>query len=141
MLGGYYGHGKVEESLKLFQEIMEQDLVPNQVAFLSPLSACSHGSIVGRDRRTYHKSPHIKNNLELCRTLLKDGPTLVLPSNAYAASGRWDEIGSIRRNMRVLTVEKNTVLSWIEAKKDIHVFYSGEQSHPKVMRCKLSCID
>ncbi|KAE9606755.1 putative pentatricopeptide [Lupinus albus] len=46
MLGGYYGHGKVEESLKLFQEIMEQDLVPNQVAFLSPLSACSHGRLV-----------------------------------------------------------------------------------------------
>ncbi|KAE9596633.1 putative DYW domain-containing protein [Lupinus albus] len=32
--------------------------------------------------------------------------------------------------MRGLMVEKDPGLSWIEAKKDIHVFSSGDISHP-----------
>ncbi|XP_028764014.1 pentatricopeptide repeat-containing protein At3g50420 [Neltuma alba] len=42
MLGGYSRHGMVVEALKLLEEILEQGLIPNQVTFLSLLSACSH---------------------------------------------------------------------------------------------------
>ncbi|KAL1316300.1 hypothetical protein AAHE18_15G056600 [Arachis hypogaea] len=46
MLGGYSRHGMVEEAFKLFEEILEQGLIPDQVTFLSLLSACSHCRLV-----------------------------------------------------------------------------------------------
>ncbi|KAE9596634.1 putative tetratricopeptide-like helical domain-containing protein [Lupinus albus] len=39
-------HGMAEEALKLFQEILEKGLVPNEVTFLSLLSACTHSRLV-----------------------------------------------------------------------------------------------
>ncbi|XP_061341337.1 pentatricopeptide repeat-containing protein At3g50420 [Gastrolobium bilobum] len=190
MLGGYSHHGMVEEALKLFEEILEQGLVPDQVTFLSLLSTCSHNRLVEQGKFLWNymnliglvpgpkhyscmvtllsraalleeaeeiikKSPYIEDNLELWRTLLsacvinknlnvgvhaaeevlrldaKDGPTLVLLSNLYAASGKWDKVAEIRRNMRGLMLEKDPGLSWIEAKNNIHVFSSGDQSHRK----------
>ncbi|KAF1874730.1 hypothetical protein Lal_00007344 [Lupinus albus] len=188
MLGGYSRHGMAEEALKLFQEILEKGLVPNEVTFLSLLSACTHSRLVEQGKFIWNymniiglvpgpkhyscmvtllsraalleeaeelitKSPTV-DNVELWRTLLsacvinknlkvgvhaaeevlkldtEDGPTLVLLSNLYATAGRWDEVAEIRRNMRGLMVEKDPGLSWIEAKKDIHVFSSGDISHP-----------
>ncbi|KAK7252855.1 hypothetical protein RIF29_37098 [Crotalaria pallida] len=189
MLGGYSRHGMVKETLNLFEEILEQGLVPNEVTFLSLLSGCSHSKLVEQGKFIWNymnsiglvpgpkhyscmvtlfsraalleeaeelitKSPYIEDNLELWRTLLsacvinknlkvgvhaaeevltmdaEDGPTLVLLSNLYADAGRWDEVAKIRRNMRGLMVEKDPGLSWIEAKKDVHMFSSGDQSHP-----------
>ncbi|MED6120603.1 hypothetical protein PIB30_022261 [Stylosanthes scabra] len=46
MLGGYSRHGMVEEAFKLFEEILEQGFIPDQVTFLSLLSACSHCRLV-----------------------------------------------------------------------------------------------
>ncbi|KAK2372749.1 pentatricopeptide repeat-containing protein [Trifolium repens] len=191
MLGGYSRHGMVDDALKLFEEIIKQGLVPNQVTFLSLLSACSHSRLVEQGKLLWNymnriglvpgpklyscmvtllsraalleeaeeiinKSPYFEDNIELWRTLLsacvinknlkvgvraaeevlrlnaEDGPTLVLLSNLYAAAGRWDEVAEIRRKMKGLMLEKDPGLSWIEAKNDIHVFSSGDQSHPKV---------
>lgn len=191
MLGGYSHHGMVEEALKLFEEILEQGLVPDQVTFLSLLSLCSHSRLVDQGKVLWNhmnsiglvpgpkhyscmvtllsraalleeaeeiikKSPCFEDNLDLWRILLsacvinknlkvgvhaadevlrldaEDGPTLVLLSNLYAAAGRWDEVAKIRTNMRGLMLEKDPGLSWIEAKGDIHVFSSGDQSHPMV---------
>ena len=65
------------------------------------------------------------------RLKAEDGPTLVLLSNLYAVARRWDKVAEIRRNVRGLMLEKDPGLSWIEAKNDIHVLSSGDQSHPK----------
>ncbi|PRQ47814.1 putative tetratricopeptide-like helical domain-containing protein [Rosa chinensis] len=46
MLGGYSQHGMAEEALKLFFEIQKHGLVPDQVTFLSLLSACNHSGLV-----------------------------------------------------------------------------------------------
>lgn len=191
MLGGYSRHGMVMEALKLFEEILEQGLTPNQVTFLSLLSACSYSRLVEKGKFLWNymnnislipgpkhyscmvtllsraalleeaeemikKSPYIEDNLELWRSLLsacvingnlkvgvraadevlrldaEQGPTLILLSNLYAAVGRWAEVAEIRRKMKGLTLQKDPGLSWIEAKHDIHVFSSGDQSHPKV---------
>lgn len=191
MLGGYSHHGRVEEALTLFEDILEQGLIPDQVTFLSLLSACSNRRLVEQGKFFWNymnsmglvpgpkhyscmvtllsraalleeaediikESPYIEDNLELWRTLLsacvinknlkvgvhaaeevlrvdaQDGPTLVLLSNLYASAGRWVEVAEIRRNMKGLRLEKDPGLSWIEAKNDIHVFTSGDQSHPRV---------
>ncbi|KAI9088922.1 hypothetical protein K1719_029201 [Acacia pycnantha] len=192
MLGGYSRHGMVVEALELLDEIFQQGLIPNQVTFLSLLSACSHSRSVEKARFLWNymgniglipgpkhyscmvnllsraalleeaediinKSPYVKDNLELWRTLLsaciingnlemglraadevlkldaEQGPTLVLLSNLCAAAGRWGDVAEIRKKMKGLMLRKEPGLSWIEAKHDISVFSSGDQSHPKIV--------
>ncbi|KAF8405111.1 hypothetical protein HHK36_010009 [Tetracentron sinense] len=50
MLGGYGHHGKAEEALKLFDQIIAKDLRPDHITFVSLLSACSHCGLVERGR-------------------------------------------------------------------------------------------
>ncbi|XVE87208.1 hypothetical protein DITRI_Ditri18aG0097700 [Diplodiscus trichospermus] len=50
MLGAYSLHGMAEDALKLFEEILKHELRPDQVTFLSLLSACSHGGFVERGK-------------------------------------------------------------------------------------------
>ncbi|CAK9185442.1 unnamed protein product [Ilex paraguariensis] len=46
LLGGYGLHGKAEEALRVFSEIPKHGLRPDQVTFLSMLSACGHCGLV-----------------------------------------------------------------------------------------------
>ncbi|PRQ55915.1 putative tetratricopeptide-like helical domain-containing protein [Rosa chinensis] len=46
ILGGYSQHGMAEEALKLYFEIQKHGLLPDQVTFLSLLSACNHSGLV-----------------------------------------------------------------------------------------------
>ncbi|XP_022775233.1 pentatricopeptide repeat-containing protein At3g50420 isoform X2 [Durio zibethinus] len=50
VLGAYSLHGMAEDALKLFEEILKHELRPDQVTFLSLLSACSHGGLVDRGK-------------------------------------------------------------------------------------------
>ncbi|KAF7134831.1 hypothetical protein RHSIM_Rhsim08G0108600 [Rhododendron simsii] len=46
ILGGYSHHGKADEALKVFEEILKHSLEPDQVTFIFLLSACSHCGFV-----------------------------------------------------------------------------------------------
>ncbi|PSS14300.1 Pentatricopeptide repeat-containing protein [Actinidia chinensis var. chinensis] len=46
ILSGYSHHGKAKEALKVFDEILEHNLRPDQVTFISLLAACSHCGLV-----------------------------------------------------------------------------------------------
>ncbi|KAE8695924.1 salicylic acid-binding protein 2-like [Hibiscus syriacus] len=48
MIGAYSLHGMAEDALRLFDEILKHELKPDQVTFLSLLSACSHSGLVER---------------------------------------------------------------------------------------------
>ncbi|TYJ04116.1 hypothetical protein E1A91_A12G072100v1 [Gossypium mustelinum] len=50
MLGAYSLHGMAENALKLFDKILKHELRPDQVTFLSLLSACSHSGLVERGK-------------------------------------------------------------------------------------------
>ncbi|KAI4327505.1 hypothetical protein L6164_019955 [Bauhinia variegata] len=50
MLGGYGRHGMIMEAFKLLEGILEQGLIPDQVTFLSLLSACSHSRLVEKGK-------------------------------------------------------------------------------------------
>lgn len=180
-----------EEALKLFFDIQKHGLVPDQVTFLSLLSACNHSGLVEVGKFLWNcmkengippgpkhyscmvsllsrarllneaeeliiKSPFNEDNLELWRTLLssciinknlemgvhaaeqalkldaQDGATHILLSNLYAASEKWDDVVEIRKRIKVLTLEKDPGLSWIEDKRNIQVFSSGVQSRKDV---------
>lgn len=150
-------HSKLVEQGRLLWSYMNSiGLVPGPKHYSCMVTLLSRAALLEEAEEIIKKSPYLEDNVDLWRTLLgacvlnkslkvgvhaaeevlrlnaEDGPTLVLLSNLYAAAGRWDEVAEIRRNMRGLMMEKDPGLSWIEAKNDIHVFSSGDQSHPKV---------
>ncbi|CAA6657762.1 unnamed protein product [Spirodela intermedia] len=50
MLGGHGHHGNAEQAFELFERMMKQGTGPDQVTFLSLLSACDHRGLVERGR-------------------------------------------------------------------------------------------
>ncbi|KAF8379134.1 hypothetical protein HHK36_028563 [Tetracentron sinense] len=60
-----------------------------------------------------------------------NAPAHVLLCNIYAATGRHCEEGMIRKEMGLKGVRKVPGCSWILLKGKVHVFFSGERSHPK----------
>ncbi|KAF8012445.1 hypothetical protein BT93_I0568 [Corymbia citriodora subsp. variegata] len=50
MLGGYGYHGLAEKALELFDEILVAGILPDQVTFLSALSACNHSCLVNEGK-------------------------------------------------------------------------------------------
>ncbi|KAL3722230.1 hypothetical protein ACJRO7_034579 [Eucalyptus globulus] len=54
MLGGYGYHGLAEKALELFDEILVAGLLPDQVTFLSALSACNHSSLVKEGKNLWN---------------------------------------------------------------------------------------
>lgn len=55
----------------------------------------------------------------------------VLLGNIYSAEGRWVERGRIRKKMKIMRVQKDTGMSWIEIGKETCVFAVDSLIHPK----------
>ncbi|XP_073011538.1 pentatricopeptide repeat-containing protein At1g11290, chloroplastic [Typha latifolia] len=53
MIDGYGSHGFVEAAIKLFEAMKDSPVKPNDVTFLSVLSACSHCGLVDKGRRYF----------------------------------------------------------------------------------------
>ncbi|KAI3459523.1 hypothetical protein Pfo_016186 [Paulownia fortunei] len=54
----------------------------------------------------------------------------VLLSNVYIAAGRWKDAEKLRITMRKKGMKKKAACSWVEVKKKVHVFVSGDENHP-----------
>ncbi|XP_017238511.2 pentatricopeptide repeat-containing protein At2g27610 [Daucus carota subsp. sativus] len=54
----------------------------------------------------------------------------VLLSNLYAAAGKWQEKGKVRKLMDERKVKKEAGYSWIEVKRKTYSFLAGDRSHP-----------
>ncbi|KDP31879.1 hypothetical protein JCGZ_12340 [Jatropha curcas] len=57
--------------------------------------------------------------------------TYVTMANIYATAGMWSEVAKIRKTMDERGVVKKPGLSWIEIKREVHVFLVGDTSHPR----------
>ncbi|XP_043706039.1 pentatricopeptide repeat-containing protein At5g56310 [Telopea speciosissima] len=57
-----------------------------------------------------------------------------LLSNIYAALGRWNEVGMVRKDMRDKGVKKIPGGSSIEMNNKVHDFVAGDKSHPQSAR-------
>ncbi|XP_078430565.1 pentatricopeptide repeat (PPR) superfamily protein [Wolffia australiana] len=53
ILGGHGLHGEADAALKLFEKMVGRGVEPDQVSFLSLLSACDHGGLVDRGRAVW----------------------------------------------------------------------------------------
>ncbi|XP_057456356.1 putative pentatricopeptide repeat-containing protein At3g18840 [Lotus japonicus] len=68
---------------------------------------------------------------ELLKVEADNGSRYVQLANVYAAEGKWNEMGRIRKEMRGKEATKLPGCSWIYVENGIHVFTSGDTSHSK----------
>ncbi|KAF3788629.1 Pentatricopeptide repeat-containing protein [Nymphaea thermarum] len=115
----------------LIEEAEELALVmpfpPDRAVWRVLLSACMlHGnSVVGErvGRRAIESRDKDGENEE-------DASLYVLLCNIYSGKARWHEAGRIRRELHELRVQKEAGQSWIGIAQHLHVFVSGDQTHP-----------
>ncbi|XP_077233484.1 pentatricopeptide repeat (PPR) superfamily protein [Tasmannia lanceolata] len=111
--------GKLDEAQRLV-ETMPFD--PGSIGWAALLGACrTHGNV--------------ELGVKVADQLLKLEPSnaaaYVMLANMYASAGRWDEVAMVRKLMRDRGVRKKPGCSWIEVKKEIHIFFAGDSSHPR----------
>lgn len=55
MISGYGKHGCGKEALKLFREMEESGIKPNDMTYIVVLQACSHAGLVADGKRVFHE--------------------------------------------------------------------------------------
>ncbi|KAI3736701.1 hypothetical protein L2E82_26676 [Cichorium intybus] len=107
--------------LKEAEEIIDTlEFKPNAVVWATFLGACrKHG-----DERRGKRASEELSNLEP-----ENSASFVLLSNIYAASGNWEEVNFVRREMKEKGVKKHPGCSWIKLGGDTHFFVSGDELH------------
>ncbi|GMN29935.1 hypothetical protein TIFTF001_002627 [Ficus carica] len=111
--------GRFKEAEKI---IIDMPIKPDKFLWASLLAGC-----------------RIHGNLELAKRAAEalfeiepENPaTYVTLANIYATAGMWSEVAKVRKTMDERKVAKKPGLSWIEIKREKHVFTVGDKSHPK----------
>jgi pentatricopeptide repeat protein len=188
MIVGFAKNGYAEDALRVFDEMKQSHITPDDVTFLGVLTACSHSGRVSEGRlifdmmvNLYGMQPRAdhcacmvdllgrwgslkeaeefinKLNFEpdakVWATMLgacrihgddirgqqaaeklielepQNSSPYVLLSNIYAASGNWDEVNTLRREMREKGVKKLPGCSWIVVGQETNMFVAGDKSH------------
>ncbi|KAL2504868.1 Pentatricopeptide repeat-containing protein [Abeliophyllum distichum] len=147
--------GLVDKGKYFWNYMKEIDLKPGPKHYSCIISMLSRAGLLDEAEEMITESPFLDNRLELWRTLLsscitngnlrigikaaeqilstdaEDSAASILLTKLYAAAGRWDDVAKTRKKAKQLMLEKDPGLSWIEVTNNIHVFSSGDQSHPQ----------
>ncbi|CAA7398948.1 unnamed protein product [Spirodela intermedia] len=112
--------GRFEEAMEVVEGMRAME--PDEVVWGSLLNGC----------RVYGE---VKMAEKAARKLLEmdpgNGGYGVLLANLYSATGRWEEMGGVRKAMKETGGRKLPGCSWIELESEVHRFYSGDRSHPR----------
>lgn len=109
--------GNVYEALRVVQNM---PFDPDGHALGSLLAAC-------RELGESELEEHIAKSL--IKMFPDNSGNYVALSNAYATSGRWDEVSELRDLMKRKGLRKSPGCSWIQNGKELHVFVAGDRSH------------
>ncbi|KAJ4712571.1 Pentatricopeptide repeat [Melia azedarach] len=188
LIAGYGNHGRGEEAIELFEQMLLEGMRPNHVTYLAVLSACSHSGLsergweifhcMSRDHKVKPRAMHyacmiellgreglldeafalirsvpfkpttnmwaalltacrVNGNLELgkfaAEKLYGMEPeklcNYVVLLNIYNSSGKLKEAAEVVQTLRRKGLRMLPVCSWIEVKKQPHVFFSGDKTH------------
>lgn len=79
---------------------------------------------------------------KLCNLEPLNADNYVLLSNWYASYAKWDTADRLRETIRDMGLTSKKAYSWIEFRKKIHVFGTGDVSHPRSERVywELQCL-
>lgn len=82
--------------------------------------------------RIHRNMPTAKRVIEqLCDLQPLNPDNYVLLSNWYSGFGKWDMVDKLRETIRDMGLKPRKAYSWIEFKNKIHVFGTGDVSHPR----------
>ncbi|KAK4749735.1 hypothetical protein SAY87_027184 [Trapa incisa] len=111
--------GKLDEAYRL---IKRMPMEPDAVVWSSLLGSCV-----------------ISGNLELgeiaAKRLMELEPentgNHILLANLYAFAGKWSDLARTRKEMKDRGMHKSPGCSWIEDRKEVHVFLASDRSHER----------
>ncbi|KAK4403964.1 Pentatricopeptide repeat-containing protein, mitochondrial [Sesamum angolense] len=191
MISGFARHSRSLEAMILFEKMQQMFLFPNEVTYVSLLSACAHMGLAEKGRKYFdmmkkehNLSPNVfhyscmvdilgrtgqlneakdlidkmpfeatasiwgsllascrvHRNVELAEIAAtklfeiepNNAGNHVLLSNIYAADGRWEDVASARKVLKISEAKKERGKSWIEIKDKVHSFMVGERTHPQI---------
>lgn len=82
--------------------------------------------------RIHRNMPTAKRVIEqLCNLQTLNADNYVLLSNWYTSSDKWDIVNKLRETIRDMGLKPRKAYSWIEFRNKIHVFGTGDVSHPR----------
>ncbi|KAG7544787.1 Pentatricopeptide repeat [Arabidopsis suecica] len=101
--------------------ISEMPMQPSKFLWASVLGGCStYGNIDLAEEAAQ----------ELFKIEPENPVTYVTMANIYAAAGKWEEEGTMRKRMQEIGITKKPGSSWTEIKRKRHVFIAADTSHP-----------
>ncbi|KAE8658458.1 calcium-transporting ATPase 4, plasma membrane-type isoform 1 [Hibiscus syriacus] len=68
---------------------------------------------------------------QLCELEPLNAENYVLLSNWYAESAKWDMVEKLKTTIKDMGLEPKSAYSWIEFRNKVHVFGTGDVSHPR----------
>ncbi|XP_010255696.1 PREDICTED: putative pentatricopeptide repeat-containing protein At3g18840 [Nelumbo nucifera] len=117
MIDLYGRANQLDKAMTLMKKIPVE---PDAVIWGTFLSACrmNGNTVLAREAED-----------ELLRIEADNGARYVQLANAYAAEGKWSEMGRIRKMMKTREVKKLAGCSWVYVGNRVHIFTSGNTSH------------
>ncbi|CAA7390480.1 unnamed protein product [Spirodela intermedia] len=113
--------GRLDEAEKLATEAPFDE--PDPIIWSSILNSCR----IHRNQDLARRAAERLFGMEL-----RDAAPYVIMSNIYAAAGRWEEVGEMKRFMRARGVRKEPAFSWVEVGRAVHRFMSDDDAHPQI---------
>ncbi|XAR55210.1 hypothetical protein NMG60_11035219 [Bertholletia excelsa] len=68
---------------------------------------------------------------QLCDLEPLNAENYVLLANWYAHNGKWDMVNKLRETINDMDLKPRKAYSWIEFRNKVHVFSTGDASHPR----------
>ncbi|PIN18481.1 hypothetical protein CDL12_08853 [Handroanthus impetiginosus] len=116
--------GRAGDFDKLEEFINRMPINPNILIWRTVLSACGRAN--GRLPALGKRAAEMIMELEP-----QNGVNYVLLANMYASGEKWEHVAKARRAMKVAEAKKEAGCSWVSMKDGIHIFVSGDKSHPE----------
>ncbi|OAY79212.1 Pentatricopeptide repeat-containing protein, mitochondrial [Ananas comosus] len=111
-------HGQLEEAM---QVINGMAISPDQAVWGAFLGAC----------RVHNNAPLAQVAAEVLVEIEPESSApYVLLHNLHVDEGRWESAGEVREKMEKSGVVKQPGYSWIEVHNIVHLFVSGDTTHP-----------
>lgn len=117
--------GRAGEFDKLEEFMNRMPMEPNVLIWRTVLGACgrANGRLLDLGRRAAKKIMELEP---------QNGVNYVLVANMYASTEKWEHVAEARYAMKAAAARKETGCSWVTMKDGIHVFVSGDKSHPEM---------
>ncbi|XP_077239251.1 pentatricopeptide repeat (PPR) superfamily protein [Tasmannia lanceolata] len=117
--------GRAGQLEKAYELALNMPIEPNPVVWRAFLASCRlHGDAA-------------RAEVAACQLFELDPEhcgSYVLLSNVYGAAGRYEDVSEVRRTMIRRNVRKSPGCSWIELNTGVHVFVTGDRTHPESNR-------